>query len=156
MTNNYRMNLIEVRKFANPELFRTDLRSVFGFIQHSESKQDLKTYVFEHELDFSNLADDAFDVIAEVTGTEELGEMKKNVQNPEGGYDMCKAIKDMIEDSKAEGKAEAILELLGFLGEVPMNLQNRIYQEKDTEILKRWLVLAARAETVGDFAEKME
>lgn len=112
MANNYSLNLIEVRRHLNPELFRTDLRSVFGFIQHAGNKHDLKAYVFEHEADFSNLADDAFDVIAEVTGAGELDERKKKVQNPEGGYDMCKAIKDMIEDSKEEGKAEGELHKL--------------------------------------------
>lgn len=37
------------------------------------------------------------------------------------------------------GKAEAVLELLEVLGEVPVKLQKRILAETDLDTLKKWL-----------------
>lgn len=53
--------------------------------------------------------------------------------------------------SKAEGKAEAILELLAELGEIPSALRQTILNEKDLNQLKIWLKLAAKAENLNEF-----
>lgn len=55
-----------------------------------------------------------------------------------------------------EGKMETILEFLRELGEVPLQLQERIEKEDDLERLGQWVKLAARAESVEDFAAKIE
>ena len=57
---------------------------------------------------------------------------------------------------KAEGKAEAILELLGELGDVSEELKTLIFAQQDLEVLGHWLKLAARAENVQEFAEKIK
>ena len=57
-------------------------------------------------------------------------------------------------EGKAEGKAESILEL--FEDEsVPENLKERILNEKDLSILKRWHKLAARAASIEEFMSQM-
>ena len=58
------------------------------------------------------------------------------------------------EAGKAEGKAEAVLQLLNILGKVPEDLIDRIKSERDTEILDRWHLSAARAESIARFREK--
>lgn len=60
-----------------------------------------------------------------------------------------------FEEGKAEGKAEAILELLEELGDIPKELYERVSAEKDLQQLKRWLKLAAKAETIEQFREEM-
>lgn len=55
----------------------------------------------------------------------------------------------------ARGKADAILELLNELGEVPERLRIHIYNETDLKCLARWVKLAARSGSVEEFAEKM-
>ena len=54
--------------------------------------------------------------------------------------------------SKAEGKAEFILELLEDIGTVPEDVRTRILKEKNTDILSQWHRAAARAESVEQFA----
>ena len=66
---------------------------------------------------------------------------------------------EMLRDERAEGKAEAVLEMLlelmNDLGEIPDELRNRITSEKDLETLKKWHRLAARSESLDEFLEKM-
>ena len=63
--------------------------------------------------------------------------------------------KEGIAIGKAEGKAEAVLELLKELGVVPKSLEETIVNEKDIEVLNKWLKLAAKAESIDAFAKKM-
>ncbi len=58
--------------------------------------------------------------------------------------------------SRAEGKAEAILELLSDLGKIPETVKDDILQEKDLNLLTKWLKAAARADSVEQFLEKSE
>ncbi len=58
--------------------------------------------------------------------------------------------------SRAEGKAEAILELLSDLGKIPETVKEDILQEKDLNLLTKWLKAAARADSVEQFLEKSE
>ena len=53
------------------------------------------------------------------------------------------------------GRAEAVLQLLKDLGEVPETLKTRIQKETDLQMLSRWLNVAARAESIGEFEKKM-
>ena len=71
------------------------------------------------------------------------------------GYNMCEALQEMMEDSRLEGKAEAILELLEELGEVSENTRDKIYAQQNPEVLRYWLKLAAKVESVDMFVEKM-
>ncbi|HBA48956.1 MAG TPA: 3-isopropylmalate dehydrogenase, partial [Lachnospiraceae bacterium] len=56
---------------------------------------------------------------------------------------------------KAEGKAEAVLVLLGRKGEVPSDVESAIRAQTDTAVLTEWLLLAANVKTVGEFQEQM-
>ncbi|MEE1243755.1 Rpn family recombination-promoting nuclease/putative transposase [Frisingicoccus sp.] len=58
-------------------------------------------------------------------------------------------------EGKTEGKAEAVLELLSDLGEIPADIQKRIADETDLKVLGEWLKLAAKSDSVEEFAEKM-
>lgn len=53
--------------------------------------------------------------------------------------------------SKAEGKAEDVLELLAELGAVSEELRRTVMETKDLEKLKIWLKLAAKTESVEQF-----
>ena len=68
---------------------------------------------------------------------------------------MCRALQefynDGIAEGKAEGKASGIIELLSDLGEVPKELCDKIYMQKDLDILRDWLKLAAKVESIDDF-----
>lgn len=105
MIADYPIHLLEVRKYENLEHFHTDLQQVFGFLQRESDKQLLADYVKEHEEIFTNLSEDAYDMISVLSGTKELQKLKK--EYGEGGQvNMCKAIDDMVRDGKQEGRQE--------------------------------------------------
>jgi len=58
-------------------------------------------------------------------------------------------------EGRMEGKIEAILELLEELGNIPEALRIKIQEQKDTAVLSRWHKLAARANSIKEFEEKM-
>lgn len=57
------------------------------------------------------------------------------------------------EEGKAEGKAEAVLQLLGELGSVPQDMEARIRGERDQSTLSGWLSCAARVKSIVQFQE---
>lgn len=58
-------------------------------------------------------------------------------------------------EGKAEGLAEAILEILKGCGEIPENLRDRIMSEKDGSVLRQLLRNAVQATTISEFESMM-
>lgn len=56
---------------------------------------------------------------------------------------------------KAEGKVEVILDLLESQGTISEELRGRIMEEKDMEVLNRWVRLAAKVKTVEAFESQI-
>lgn len=56
--------------------------------------------------------------------------------------------------SKAEGKAEAVLDLLEGLGPVPEAVRSAVMETQELEKLKVWLKLAAGAADIEEFRGK--
>lgn len=54
------------------------------------------------------------------------------------------------------GKIESVLELLEDKGEVPEKVKTEIFAETDLEVLKKWLRLAAKSETIEEFCKAIE
>lgn len=72
---------------------------------------------------------------------------------------MLKALDDWEKDARAEGKVEGKAEsIIGFLedyGEIPVSLKEEIFNQKDLEIMQRWVKLAARAGSIQNFIQCM-
>lgn len=64
--------------------------------------------------------------------------------------------KEEFEGGLLQGKIESIIELLNDLGEIPEELQTKIMSEKDLQALNYWLKLAAKANSIEEFQEKMQ
>lgn len=54
------------------------------------------------------------------------------------------------------GKIEAVLELLEDKGEVPEKVKTEIFAETNLEVLKKWLRLAAKSETIEEFCKEID
>lgn len=54
------------------------------------------------------------------------------------------------------GKIESVLELLEDKGEVPAKVKAEIFAETDPEVLKKWLCLAAKSETIEEFCKEID
>lgn len=106
LTPDYKINVIEIRKFDHSEIFKTDVRQVFDFIRLSEDKEALLKLV-EDDGYYKNMDTDAFNVIAAYTNSGELLHIMNQDKNKKGAkIDMCGAIKEMIEDGRADGRIE--------------------------------------------------
>ena len=79
---------------------------------------------------------------------------------PIAEYDYDMDIKVQREEAKEEGirlgTVNNILEFLEDLGEIPETLKSKIMQEEKPDVLRRWLKLAAKAETIEEFEKKIE
>ena len=60
-----------------------------------------------------------------------------------------------IEKGVVQGKVNDILELLGDLGEIPSSLKEQITVQKDEEVLRVWLKLAAKAGSIEEFTRQL-
>ena len=54
------------------------------------------------------------------------------------------------------GKIESVLELLEDKGEVPEKVKAEVFAETDPEVLKKWLRLAAKSETIEEFCKEID
>lgn len=102
----YPLNLLEVNTFSNIEQLRSDLRFVFGFLQRRNDGAALKSYVEENESVFKTLPEDAYDFLSAFSNTKELNDIKTLNTEKEGNYDMCKAIQELMELGRSEGRNE--------------------------------------------------
>ena len=99
-----------MRLFSNEEWFKTYLRQVCYFLKRTNDRMKLKTYIEENQEVFSNLPEDAYDFLTVMAGIRNLRLIKQEVQSKGGGFDMCKAIKEMLRVSRQEGEQEGRLE----------------------------------------------
>lgn len=104
LCNDFHVNLFDVHELGTCDVFRTDLREVFGFLRHQNDKEGLKSYVKKNE-NFRHLREDAYDVLSVYSRSKEL-EIQKKEYETEEGFDMCRAIREMIEDGRIEGRLE--------------------------------------------------
>lgn len=104
MISDYRINLVEIRRLEDTSVFRTDVRQVFDFIRYAENKQKLKELV-EQDQHYKSMEEDAFNVVAHYTNAPELIEAKEYCGR-DGKFDMCQALKELIEEGRIEGREE--------------------------------------------------
>ena len=62
--------------------------------------------------------------------------------------------REKIADAKAAGRKEDIVMILLELGEIPDEIWNQIKAEEDIEVLKKWLLIAAKASSIEEFRER--
>ena len=73
-------------------------------------------------------------------------------------------LEEMLRDERQEGEARGevrghatcVLTFLEEKGSVPKELRERISQEKNLEVLQKWLKLAAKVDTIRQFEEQMD
>lgn len=101
MIPDYRINLIEIRKLKDTDVFRTDVKQVFDFIRCAEDKNALAQLV-EKDTYYQHMEEEAFDVVVNYANAMELV-TAKDYYGKDGKVDMCTAIREMMADSREEG-----------------------------------------------------
>lgn len=103
----YRIHLIDIRRFKDTSVFKTDLRQVFDFIRCAEDKKALLELVSEDEY-FKNISQDTYDVITKYANLGEGVIKMEKYKGENGEINMCKGLRDLIDDSKEEGREELL------------------------------------------------
>jgi hypothetical protein len=60
-----------------------------------------------------------------------------------------------FEKGVAQGKQDAIIDLLDIFGEIPSDLETVIREEKRPEVLTGWLKVARRVDSISEFEENI-
>lgn len=102
--NDYPLHIFEVNRFEHLEYFQTDLKLVFGFLQNRSSASKMKNFIRDNEAELCQVDDDAYDMMAVMSHSEELEQMKNRFRKG-GKVDMCKALREWLDESKQEGVA---------------------------------------------------
>lgn len=151
----YWINLVDVRRIEDMGVFQGCLQHIFSMVKYNADKNRFYEYINNHRKEIQKM-----DHVEQMAALTLLGEQKRlaRVMDGEGSAEeeMCKAIDDLIEEGRKEGKAESILVLLGELGLVPLELSDKIRGENDSEVMTGWLKLAAKAGSLEQFVQEMQ
>lgn len=107
LVQNYKVNLVDIRKVEDTSIFQTDIKQVFDFIKNANDKERLRELV-QKDSNFSHLSEDTYDVIqkyGKVTGLN-----KEKYRNEEGEINMCKAMDDWAKEEREIGLKEGLRE----------------------------------------------
>ena len=101
----YKLNLLEPLSMSDADIakLKTDLKNVCYYIKYSNDKEKLREIVNSEE-SFRALRRDTVEMLNEVTNS------KLEISEKEETVDMCKAIQDIRNEGRAEGKAEGRME----------------------------------------------
>lgn len=138
---NYKINIVSIRDIKDTSIFKTDLRYVLDFLRNVKDKEKLKELV-ENDPYYKSMDEDAYDVVANYANVKKLVEVKDEYKDVEGRMNMCTAIREMMEDSKLEGREEklvAIVQKKLNRGDSVEKIADDLVEEVDTirEIIKR-------------------
>lgn len=147
LVNNYKVNVVEVRKLQNTDVFRTDLRQVFDFIRFSEDREKLQALV-EQDSAYQEMDEDAYDVAVAFAKAEELTGVKK-FQEKEGKVNMCRALKEWAQDEREVGRQQGIQKGIQSVVEVCKSLGVAWEVALDT-LLEKFMLTREEAEKYMD------
>ena len=108
MVSDYKIQVIDIRRLQDTSVFKTDVRHVFDFLRCCNDSNALVQLVSNEEY-YQHVNEDAFEVISKYANTKGIVNLEK-FKNQNGGIDMCKGLRDLISDSKAEGREAGLIE----------------------------------------------
>lgn len=138
----YRINIIEAGNCPMAVHFQTDLKLVFGFFHHMDDRDGLLQFIQTEQAGFTQLPADAYELISSLSNTKELTRLnEKRNEKRKGNVNMCKAIDDLIRDSKEKGKEELLKKL------IRKNLSRNLNPESIADLLDVDLTTVQRFKT---------
>lgn len=81
--------------------------------------------------------------------------VKQNREQEERYMLFGELLEEEFDKGKAEGKAESVLEILNELGEVSTELKELILSQSELDVLKYWVKLAAKVDSLEQFIREM-
>ena len=83
------------------------MKQVFDFIRCSGDRKALRALV-EKDMAYQAMEEDAYEVVTQYVKADELIQVKDEYRGKDGKVNMCQALKELIEDGRAEGRASGL------------------------------------------------
>lgn len=106
--SDYKLNLIVPREIEDFARFHTELGKVMEFLRCANEKNELKNMLLKNEEQGIFLSKDAVELLNACVGAE------LTLPEKEGEGEVCKAIKEMVEEGREEGREEGVRNLIRF------------------------------------------
>lgn len=128
----YPLLILEPSRLTDEQLdgMQSDLGVVLGFIKYSAEQEKLDAYIHQHK-EFSAMANESVRLLNEVCSLR-LKHISENINENEkekGKTDLCKAIEDMKNTARTEGRTE------GELFKVISQICRKLIKGKDVETI---------------------
>ena len=106
---NYNIHILDVCHTPDRELqkFPPDIRFMLMFIKYTKDKKALAD--IRQLCGQETIAEDTFDALADYMNEPELRKMKEKAGTEKGRINMCEGLRELMADSKAEGREETLL-----------------------------------------------
>ncbi len=101
----YPMRLVCVNELVDCSGFRTSLRELFTILLYRRDKERLKELLDKNAV-YQKMDEETAQTLGVLMGIKRFAENKKKYKTEKGEYNMCQAIREMMEDSRMEGIAE--------------------------------------------------
>lgn len=106
----YPMHLVNIKKFEDTDVFKTDLKLVFDFMKHTRDSEGMRRLLLENE-EYKSVSRDAYEIMRAHTNLAELDMLlKEDDGEKKEVVDMCQAIREIIEEECEIARAKAIQE----------------------------------------------
>lgn len=154
LIGNYKINLLEIHSMENLNQYAGELKALFGFIKYQKNREKLWNFVQENEEVFKAVSMETAYAIKVMAGISGIERYLKQEEKKEA-VDMCQAIQEMMEESRAEGYKEGCQ--VSLIQKVCKKLQKGKSLESIAEELEEDLsVILNIWETVKDTAPEFQ
>ncbi|MDE7445414.1 MAG: hypothetical protein K2N15_06925 [Lachnospiraceae bacterium] len=151
LVSEYPLHFLDLAEFHHFEYFKTELRPLFELYQRRNSQKNFMNYIKTDGM-CQSMDEESWYMLSQMTHSKDLSKLIEEKKQRKGkGKAMCKAIEDLKNEGRAEGRAESIIDLLEDCGTVSDDLKRRIMEENNFKVLKSWLKLAVRVKNVEEF-----
>ena len=98
---NYKMNRLDVNQIKNEKIYKSDLQFIFETLKYKKDKQRMRNHLQTKGQEFQKLDEASKIALLELLQSETL---KSWYEEKKEAFDMCKALDDLVNDSKREGE----------------------------------------------------
>ncbi len=110
---NYKLNLVELNKINELKIFNTDLQVMLGVVKYKKDKRKLVEYTEANKEYFSSMSDEEADALIALLNDKKglanwIEKQREEYEGKEVEWDMCQAIRDLVEDGRIEGRKEGL------------------------------------------------
>ena len=107
----YPMRLVCANELVDCSGFQTSLRELFMILACRRDKERLKELLDKNAV-YQKMDEETAQTLGVLMGIKRFEENKKRYKTEKGEYNVCQAIREMMEDSRSEGSASQVIEII--------------------------------------------